>query len=98
MLDVDMVSRCGILFVRLFGTLNKDTSKEFNKKVTKILHDVGVNNIVINIQNLSFDAYGLNQIKKCYKMCRDSHLCINPNQIPKIENMRYIIDETLVIN
>ncbi|MBR3897902.1 MAG: STAS domain-containing protein [Bacilli bacterium] len=94
MLDIDIDSKCGILFVRLFGTLNKETSKKLNKEVTKLLDDVGINNIVINIQNLlSIDMYGMKSLKRCYKICKNSLLCVNPNQISKIEDLKYVTDE-----
>lgn len=96
MLDIDMVSSHGYLFVRLFGKLNKTTIKKYNQQVTKLLYELGINNIVINIQNLSFDKDGLNCIRKTYKICPNSRLCVNLNQIEKLGNMKYIVNEKVI--
>lgn len=94
MLDIDIVSRNGILFVRLFGKLTKENSSKLNKEVLDFIDTVGIYNIVINIQNIfEIDLYGLKAIKKCYKTCKNSLICANPNQFKMLEDMKVIYEE-----
>ena len=94
MLDIDIVSKNGILFVRLFGSLTKENCKKLNKEVLKFIEEIGIYNIVINIQNLfNIDLYGLKTLKKCYKTCKNSLICINKSQINMLEDMRVIYEE-----
>ncbi len=99
MLDIDIVSKGGILFVRLFGKLTKENSNKLNREVLNFIDDVGIYNIVINIQNLSYiDLYGMKNIKRCYKMCENSLICVNPNQINMLEDMEVIYDERVAFD
>ena len=50
MLNVGTEFRKGILFVRLKGHLNKDTISKLNKRVTKVVKDNGIRNIVFNFK------------------------------------------------
>ena len=52
MLNVGTEFRKGILFVRLKGHLNKDTINKLNKRVTNIVKENGIRNIVFNFTNL----------------------------------------------
>lgn len=88
MLNVGTEYRCGILFVRLKGHLNKDTINKLNKKVTKVVKDNGIRNIVFNFTNLkSIDIKGINTIFYNYELCRDndgkSLMCGNNDNIRK---------------
>lgn len=99
MLDVDIDTRSGILFVRLFGDLTKDTKCILNRDLIPLINNVGINNIVINITNVhKTDIQGLKILKKCYKLCDKSILCINPNQINLLNGLKFAFDEMSAYN
>lgn len=94
MLDIDIHSKNGILFVRLFGKLNKITRGKMNKEVVKLLSEIGIKNVVINIQNIKeLDEIGKKELKKCFKITDNCFLCINENQTKIINKMKYITEE-----
>ena len=96
MLNVGTEFRKGILFVRLRGHLNKDTVNKLNKRVTKIVKDNGIRNIVFNFSNLkSIDIKGINTIFYNYELCKNNEgrslLCGNNNNIRgKLKRSRLI--------
>ena len=99
MLDIDIHSKYGILFVRLFGRLNKYTWGKMNKEVIMLINEVGIRNVVINIQNISeFDEVGKKELEKCFKITDNCLLCINPSQLEGIKNMKYITKESEAFN
>ena len=99
MLDIDVHSKYGILFVRLFGKLNKQTRGKMNKEVVKLLGEVGIKNVVINIQNIKeLDEIGQKELKKCFKISENCLLCINQNQTNIIDKMKYITEEKEALN
>ena len=88
MLNVGTEFRNGILFVRLRGHLNKNTIYKLNKRVTNIVKDNGIRNIVFNFTNLkSIDIKGINTIFYNYELCRNndgkSLMCGNNDNIRK---------------
>ena len=88
MLNVSTEFRKGILFVRLRGHLNKDTVSKLNKKVTNIIKDNGIRNVVFNFSNLkSIDMKGINTIFYNYELCKNnegrSFMCGNNDNIRK---------------
>lgn len=99
MLDIDIDSKWGTLFVRLFGTLNKNTKNKLNKEVINLIDNVGINNMVINIQNVyTIDKEGFRTLKNCYKRCDKSLICINPNQVNMMESLKFTFDEMSAYN
>ena len=73
MLNVGTEFRKGILFVRLKGHLNKNTIDKLNKKVTYIVKDTGIRNIVFNFSNLkSIDIKGINTLFYNYELCKNN--------------------------
>ena len=96
MLNVGTEFRKGILFVRLRGHLNKNTISKLNKKVTRIVKQNGIRNIVFNFTNLkSIDIKGINTIFYNYELCRDNEgrslMCGNNENIrKKLKNSRLI--------
>ena len=73
MLNVGTEFRKGILFVRLKGHLNKDTVSKLNKRVTNIVKENGIRNIVFNFTNLkSIDIKGINAIFYNYELCKNN--------------------------
>ena len=88
MLNVGTEFRKGILFVRLRGHLNKDTINKLNKKVTNVVKDNGIRNIVFNFTNLkSIDIKGINALFYNYELCKNNQgrslMCGNNNKISK---------------
>ena len=88
MLNVGTEFRKGILFVRLKGDLNKDTVYKLNKKVTNVVKENGIRNIVFNFERLkSIDIKGINSIFYNYELCKKnkgkSLLCGNNDKIRK---------------
>ena len=88
MLNVGTEFRKGILFVRLKGHLNKDTIDKLNKRVTKVVKENGIRNIVFNFSNLkSIDVKGINAIFYNYELCKQyegqSLFCGNNDNIRK---------------
>lgn len=88
MLNVGTEFRKGILFVRLKGHLNKNTIYKLNKRVTKIVEDNGIRNVVFNLTNLkSIDLKGINTIFYNYELCKNhngrSLICGNNDNIRK---------------
>ena len=86
MLNVGTEFRKGILFVRLKGHLNKDTINKLNKRVTNIVKENGIRNIVFNFTNLkSIDIKGINAIFYNYELCKNnegvSMFCGNNDRI-----------------
>jgi len=65
MLKINMEYRKGILFVRLEGELNKDTSFKIEEEIGKMLSEGGIKYLVFNIENLrSIDMEGINAMLK----------------------------------
>ncbi len=103
MLTVGTEFRKGILFVRLRGHLNKDTIYKLNKKVTNLVKNNGIRNIVFNFTNLkSIDLKGINTIFYNYELCKNnkgrSLMCGNNdhirNKIKKSRLVNYIYETT----
>ena len=96
MLNVGTEFRKGILFVRLKGHLNKDTVSKLNKRVTNIVKENGIRNIVFNFTNLkSIDIKGINAIFYNYELCKNnegmSMFCGNNEKIKdKLKKSRLI--------
>ena len=97
MLNVGTEFRKGILFVRLKGHLNKDTVNKLNKRVTKIVKQNGIRNIVFNFTNLkSIDIKGINSIFYNYELTKQnegvSMFCGNN------DNIRNKLKKTRLVN
>ena len=80
-----MDSKYGILFVRLFGELTKKTRKKFNKEVFDLLINIGVKNVVFNLENVyKMDDSGYKNLIKCYNISSknngNSMICLNKNK------------------
>ena len=96
MLTVGTEFRKGILFVRLKGDLNKENVDKLNKRVTSVVKDSGIRNIVFNFSNLkSIDIKGINTILYNYELCRNnkgrSLMCgNNDNNRKKLKKTRLI--------
>ena len=70
MLDIQMEPRRGILFIRLSGSLTRKTINLVNKKVIHLVKNIGVKNIVFNLEGVSdIDNYGMNVLVKSKNIC-----------------------------
>lgn len=111
LLDIDMEFRKGILFVRLYGVLVKNTISKLHKEVTDLIKDNGVCNVVFNIKGLdSIDCYGINALLYNYELCKQNNgktlLCGINNTLVKhrlnnsrlLNYMYEISDELSAIN
>ena len=96
MLNITTEFRNGIVFVRLRGILDKNTIHKLNKKVTNVIRDNGIRNVVFNFTNLKFiDIKGINTIFYNYELCKNnngkSYLCGNNDNIRnKLKKSRLI--------
>lgn len=91
--------RRGILFVRINGRLIKDNVKYLNNKVTKIVNNVGITNLVFNFNNLKdIDNKGINAILYNYEMIKKKEgnmlICLNnqkmKSKLNKFHLLRYL--------
>lgn len=86
MLNVNTEFRKGIMFVRLKGQLTKDTIDKLDKKVTSLVKEMGIRNLVFNVSNLKeIDYKGINKLLYNYELCKQNEgntlLCGNNNYI-----------------
>ena len=71
MLKVLMEFRKGILFVRLYGSLNKDTLETFKLEVKEVIVNSGIRFVVLNVDNLeSISEEGIKEIKSLKKILK----------------------------
>lgn len=96
MLHIKTEFRKGILFVRLKGNLDKDSVDKLNKKVTVLIKENGIRNVVFNFTDLkSIDMKGISTIFYNYELCKKnkgrSFLCGNNKNISsKLKKSRLI--------
>ena len=73
MLKIIMEFRKGILFVRLYGKLTKDTTLEFQNEVINMIQKNGIHTVVVNIEELEeLDLKGMNLLLYCYESCKQN--------------------------
>ena len=73
MLKIIMEFRKGILFVRLYGKLIKDTTVEFQNEVINKIQKNGLHMVVVNIEGLEeLDLKGMNSLLYCYESCKNN--------------------------
>lgn len=74
MLKVLMEFRKGILFVRLYGTLNDDTLNKFKTDVKEVIINSGIKYVVINVENLyGISKSGVKEIKLLKKVLKKTN-------------------------
>ena len=65
MLDINMEFKKGILFIRLEGTLDRNTKDKFNNEVIALVLKDGVRMIVVNLDKvdlIDYEGINLNKI------------------------------------
>ena len=66
-----MEFRKGILFVRLFGTLDDKSIKDFKSKVKEVIIESGIRYVVLNTSNLEgISKDGVKEIKSLKKIIK----------------------------
>jgi len=82
LLNYDFIFKKGILFVRLKGVINKNTSNLFTKEIDPLILDNGIRNVVFNVSELNYiDEDGISAFYKCYLKLKnesDISLCEIP--------------------
>ena len=103
-LEIDMDSKYGILFVRLFGELTKKTRKKLNNEVWNLLVNVGIKNVVFNLENLNkLDDSGFKTLVKCYNVCNhidgNTMICLSKNKFNyDLNSFNVVPDELSAVN
>lgn len=96
MLEIDIETRFGVMFVRLNGELSQKTINTWNDDVRDLLINVGIRNVVFNMSNLkNIDLKGINSLLYGYEICKNNHgktvICgINENIKDKIKKSRIL--------
>lgn len=73
MLETILEYRKGILFVRLFGSLTKNTTVTFKTKITSLVLENNINHIVLNLESVDeIDLKGIHEIYYLYEICKDN--------------------------
>ena len=104
MLEIDMDSKYGILFVRLYGELTKKTRKKLNNEVWNLLVNVGIKNVVFNLENLNkLDDSGFKTLVKCYDVCNHNEgntmICLSKNKFNyDLNSFNVVPDELSAVN
>lgn len=62
MLKIDTVYRKGILFVRLYGVINKNNIKEINKVLESTINKVGIKYLLLNFENIYYISSNISNL------------------------------------
>lgn len=74
MLNISFEFRKGIFFVRFIGELNKETYKQKEKELQKIILENKFKYVVVNTNHIEkIDLDGLNYIIKIYYMTKENN-------------------------
>ena len=72
MLNIDMEFKKGVLFVRLNGILNEETSLILDEDLTSIIKNNLIKNVSINLKHVSYiDKEGIDVIRKNYHIIKE---------------------------
>lgn len=90
--------RKGVLFIRLFGVLTKETSNDFELEINNIIKENGLTNVVLNIEKISnIDQKGIHLLYYIYELSRKNNgkslICNIPN-----ENIRRKLKRKRLLN
>ena len=101
MLKIDIMPIKGVLCVRLYGKLTKDSIDKLNNEVIKFQKQVGIKNIIFNIGNLThIDNYGKRAIINSFKLCLNNNgegfICLEDNQKLSPIFTKYISKDKIV--
>ena len=54
MIEIDSVYEKGILFVRAYGVINKNTKEEINKTLKSAINEVGIKYLLLNLEYIYY--------------------------------------------
>ncbi len=99
MLKVLMEFRKGVLFVRLYGSLNNDTKDIFEKEVKEVIIKSGIRYVVLNVSNLSeIKESGIKEIKNLRKILKkmDGEFFLFGGEIKELKSLVNLENELKV--
>ncbi len=99
MLKVLMEFRKGVLFVRLYGSLNNDTTDIFEKEVKEVIIKSGIRYVVLNVSNLSeIKESGIKEIKNLRKILKkmDGEFFLFGGEIKELKSLVNLENELKV--
>ena len=74
MLDIDITSKRGILFITLKGRFTTNMVSKFQVEVTKFIQKIGIKQTIFNLSELNYlSQRGLNELIKCYKLTNNNN-------------------------
>jgi len=53
-LQIETIYKKGILFVRCYGVINKETKKELEKTLESAINEVGIKYLLLNVENIYY--------------------------------------------
>ena len=83
MLKMNYEFRKGILFVRLLGNFDKDHYQRNIKKLNELIKEIGITNIVLNIDEIKSIDISVNYYKYIVSKSGSFILCEKDNTITK---------------
>lgn len=99
MLKVLMEFRKGVLFVRLYGSLNNDTTDIFKNEVKEVIIKSGIRYVVLNVSNLSeIKESGIKEIKNLRKILKkmDGEFFLFGGEIKELKSLVNLENELKV--
>lgn len=73
MLEIEMEFHKGILFVRLNGILDQNTSKRLDRDLSSIIYHNGIKYVLLNLRRLRYlDYVGVEVLSKNYDLIREN--------------------------
>lgn len=99
MLKVLMEFRKGILFVRLYGSLNEETLETFKLEVKEVIINSGIRFVVLNVDNLeSISEDGVKEIKSLKKTLKklDGEFFLFGGEIKELKSLVNLENELKV--
>lgn len=99
MLKVLMEFRKGILFVRLYGSLNEESLETFDTEVKEVIINSGIRFVVLNVDNLeSINETGVKEIKNLKKTLKklDGEFFLFGGEIKELKSLVNLENELKV--
>lgn len=98
MIDYNVEFTKGVLFIRLFGSINKFNEIEIENDIIDIIKSGGIRHLVFNLENVEIEEE-IELFEKCESIVNDSDgkmlICGNYNG-NYIENFDFVDDELSV--
>jgi len=62
MLKIDTIYKKGILFVRLYGVINKNNKEEIEKVLESVIEKVGIKYLLLNLENIYYISSDISEL------------------------------------